>query len=242
MNKPIMNQLPGEKESLAATMRNVFRLHDANLNKLLPAQVVNYDRTKNLATVQPMIMFVDTNDQQHMRGQVANVPVVSLGGGGFTINFPLQNGDFGWLLAADRDVSQFLQNMKASAPNTLRTHSFSDSWFIPDVFRQYTINSADANAMVIQSLDGTTRISIRAGEIDITAPTTVKVTTPNAVFSQNVQITGLLSANGGFNATGGGNQPCTLPQDTTINGINVANHGHNGVQSGSSRTGGGMVT
>lgn len=251
MNKPILNALPGQDESLSGTMRALFKMHGQNVDNLIPAKVVNYDRANNIATVQPQIMYQDTQDQQHSRGQLANIPVISLGGGGFTINFPLVNGDFGWILAADRDFTLFLQAMKESEPNTQRQHSFSDSWFIPDVFRQYTINSADSNAMVIQSLDGTTRISIRAGEIDIIAPSAVKVTTPKATFSQDVEIqgnlqvdknttvTGQTAVNGGFTSATG--QNCTLPANTTCGGINVTSHGHNGVQSGSARTGGGMV-
>lgn len=246
---PLVNNAPGDNETLPAALAAVLDMHGKRTDKLIPAQVLQYDRAKNMATVQPMIMLVDMNDNTRMRNQIANIPVLSLGGGGFTINFPLKAGDFGWIFAADRDISLFVQDLKASPPNTFRSHSFSDSWFIPDIFRKYTIAAEDSTDMVIQSVDSGTRIAISNGEIRITAPSYVKVTTPKATFSQDVEILGKLTvqqmtySNGGFSAIGTGGTPiCTLPTNTTVGGINVSAHGHNGVQSGSSRTSDGMVS
>lgn len=248
-NKPLVNQLPGENKSFAAGLLALMDAHAGfRTNKLLPAKVVQYNRTTNVATVQPMVMVVDTNDNTRMRNNIASVPVLSLGGGGFTINFPLKQGDFGWILAADRDISTFLENLAPAPPNTFRKHRFEDSWFIPDVFRQYTIAGSDANALVIQSLDSTTRISISNGQVNIFAPTSCTVTTPQATFTQNVAVqgnlivTGNTQVNGGFDASGSSSSSVTLPANTKVNGIVVATHGHNGVQTGSSRTSAGMVS
>lgn len=246
-NKPLVNVAPGEKDSLAAALAALFNMNGLRTDKLIPAEVVEYDRANNKATVQPMIMIIDVSDNTRQRNQIAEVPVMSLGGGGFHINFPLKQGDLGWILAADRDISQFLQGLSMAAPNTLRKHSFADSWFIPDVFRKYTINAADADAMVIQSTDGTTRISISEGVINITAPTSVTVTTPlatftgNVVVNQNLTVTGATTVNGGFNASGSGSTSVTLPSNTTIGGIAVYGHGHISSTAGT-RTSGGMIT
>jgi hypothetical protein len=249
-SKPLSNQLPGEaKAGIGHSLVQLMGLHAGlRIHKLLPAQVVQYNRTTNLATIQPMIMALDTNDTPQERQALASVPVLSLGGGGFTVNFPLKENDFGWMLAADRDISTFLQGNTQAPPNSMRKHRFEDSWFVPDVLRQYVINEADAANMVITSLDGTLRISLGAGVITLTAPTGVKVVTPLAEFTQDVQIdgnatiTGMTTVNGGFTATGGtGSEVCSLPASTTIGGIVVANHGHE--QDGTSgRTAGGMIS
>jgi hypothetical protein len=248
-NKPLINAAPGESRNFAAGMAAVLDMHTAQrVRKLWPAQIVAYNRTTNIATVQPMIMLIDTGDTARMRQQIASVPVLSLGGGGFHVSFPLKQGDFGWILAADRDISTFLENLTPAPPNTLRKHRFEDSWFIPDVYHKYTINGSDSNAMVIQSVDGTTRISIIEGQVNIFAPTSVTVTTPQATFTQNVAVqgnlavTGNTTVNGGFNANGSSGATVALPANATIGGIVVATHGHDGVQTGSSRTGGGMVS
>lgn len=251
---PLLATTSSNKKRLPGVMQAALRGHQLNVDGMIPAKVVSFDRVNNWADVQPLIMWVDTQNNNYSRFQLTNVPVISLGGGGFHINFPLKSGDLGWICASDRDISLFLQTLGESAPPTGRLHKFEDGLFIPDVFRKYTINSADSAAMVIQSVDGTTRISISEGTINITAPTAVNVTTPMATFSQNVHVegsltvdqnatvTGMTQVNGGFNATGGGNQVCTLPQSTTINGINVANHGHTQQNNGVGRTANGMIT
>jgi hypothetical protein len=76
------------------------------------------------------------------------------------------------------------------------------------------------------------------GDVDIQKTLTVN---SNTTMKANQTITGLLSANGGFNATGGGNLPCVLPQSTTIGGIAVYGHGHIETNAAGGRTSGGMV-
>lgn len=253
MVNPVFNTHPGQND-FSAGIRKLLDQHAQGSEKLIPAKVVSFDRKANTAMVQPMIMLVDTDNNTRLRNSISEVPVVSLGGGGFHISFPIKPGDLGWILAADRDISLFMQNLSASRPNTMRKHTFADSWFIPDVFRQYTINSEDDECMVIQTTDAATRISIDKGKITITAPTSVKIDTPIATFTkdvhiqgnvqidQNLNVTGLMQIYGGFNATAGGNQPCTLPQDTTIGGIMVYGHGHIQTAVNGQRTSAGMVS
>lgn len=257
-NKPLINQQPGEANSspnfFAAGMAALFNADALRTNKLIPARILQYNRTTNVATVQPLVMLVDVNDNARTRNQIASAPVLSLGGGGFTVNFPLKDGNLGWILAADKDISTFLENLAPAPPNTMRKHRFEDSWFVPDVFRKYVINAEDDANMVITSVDGTTRVSIGEGVVNITAPGSARVTTPtwtldgdgvvtgNFTIQKNLTVTGMTNVNGGFSATGtGGNQNCTLPAATTVGGIIVATHGHISTSPGS-RTSGGMIT
>jgi hypothetical protein len=246
-NKPVVNRAPGEENSLSATLDAVLGMHGMKTDRLIPAQVIDFDRVNNVAVVQPMIMLWDVSDNTRPRKSIASIPVLSLGGGGFHISFPLKQGDLGWILAADRDIGLFMQGLSMSRPNTLRKHTFSSGWFIPDVFRKYTLNGADSANMVLQTTDGSTRISIGEGTVTITAPTLVKIDTQTAQFTHDVDITGNLTVtgqtvvNGGLDASGSSAAEVTLPTNTTIGGIVVYGHGHNGVQSGPNRTTGGMV-
>jgi Phage protein Gp138 N-terminal domain len=248
MTKPLLSQMPTVRASLAHALQHSAHQQRLALDNMLPATIVSFDRAHNTATVQPMVSWVDTEDNATIRRSLINIPVLSLGGGGFHISFPLKQGDLGWIHASDRDISNFKKGLaQQGVPSTTRSHEFADGMFIPDVYRQYVINGADTSAMVIQSVDGATRISISNGNVVITAPTAVTVTTPMATFSTNVHVKGTLlvdqqiSANGGFNATGGGNLSCVLPQMTTINGITVATHGHQQQNNGSGRTAAGMI-
>jgi hypothetical protein len=241
---PLLDALPGNRQAgVAGLITEALRKFAVDDDNMIPAKVVNFDREKNLVTVQPLIMWVGMDDKNYSRKQIANLNCISLGGGGFHISFPLNEGDLGWIMAADRDIALFKSSLAESAPNTHRVHSFSDALFIPDVFRQYTINSSETAAMVIQSTDAATRIAIFPDQIHITAPAILKVTTPTAEFSADVHVkgnllvdhnsvtTGATTANGGFTAAAG--QACTLPATTTVNGKAVNGHVHTDPQGGS---------
>jgi len=207
-----------------------MRSGELNFEVMLPAILINFDRAKNIATIQPLITWIDMGDNAKPRNQYADVPVVSLGGGGFHISFPLKKGDLGWIHAADRDMSQFIKSLKMAKPNSMRTHKFEDGLFVPDVFRQYAINSEDGAALVIQSTDGATRISVRADNIKITAPTGVTIDTPLTTITGNVKINGDVVMD----------KSLSVAIEATVAGIPVTKHGHISSAPGT-RTANGMI-
>lgn len=249
---PLLGQSPAEAKSYPAGLLAILDRMRLSIENVLPAMVTQYDRTKNKATVKPMVSFVDANDRPVSRGVVNNVPVLAMGAGGYVINFPCKSGDLGWIVAADRDISAFLSSLIESAPALSRSHTFSDAMFIPDIFSKYSIAAEDDGAMVIQTVDSATRIAIdSSGEVRITAPSQVKITTPKTVISDDVVIggnlevaknstvAGMTAMNGGVDASASNASSVTLPANSTIGGINVLGHGHE--QNGDSgRTSGGM--
>lgn len=207
---------------------------------MIPATVISYDRVKNLATIKPVIHFVSLDDKPVERQELVEIPVLALGGGGFVLNFPLKQGDLGWIFAGDRELSTFLEELKAAAPSHGRAKSFADGLFIPDIFRQYTIGDGDANAVVLQSLDGSVKVSLSPSEINIVAPSAVKITTPTTEISNDLIVNGKSTFKGGVEADSG--TTVTLPAGTTIGDIDVTDHGHTQQNSGSGRTAGGMTS
>lgn len=232
---PLLAQTSSDKQRMLGALMAAIRGYELTSDQLLPAIVQSFDRENNVAVIRPLIQWVDVGNGLHDRHPLAQINVLSLGGGGFHISFPLAAGDLGWIIASDRDISLFKQSLDTAAPNTGRLHSFEDGWFVPDVFRKYTIDGADTDAMVIQSVDSLTRISIKNGVVEITAPTSLTVTSPETTFTGNVTVnqnlnvdgtetvTGLLTANGGLNVP---NAPATLPANATVGGVNVTTHGH----------------
>lgn len=86
------------------------------------------------------------------------------------LSFNLNPGDLGWVAANDRDISLFLQTYNETVPNSGRVKNFADGVFIPDVMMGYTINPLDSANAVLQSTDGTVKISLGTGKITISAP------------------------------------------------------------------------
>ena len=101
------------------------------LEKITVAEVISYNQSTNRVVVQILNQAVTSDGQKLPRKPLEDIPVVQLSGGGFTVNFPLQQGDKGLLLACDRDISIFKQNLTTYAPATYQKHRYKDSFFLP---------------------------------------------------------------------------------------------------------------
>lgn len=207
-NPPSMD--PADNNSLAGSIRFAFSKMIQNVNGMLPAQVIAYDRAANRVQVQILISLITTDGGVVPRPQIASIPVLLLGGGNLFISFPIQTGDLGWVIANDRDISNFLSTYAQSIPNTNRICQFSDGLFIPDIMRNYTIAGENDAAMVIQNRDGSVCLAISETDITITAAETVTINAAhnlnvnadaNSVFTLNSGV-GTLGVVGNITATG----------------------------------------
>lgn len=238
--RQLTNANQTDNVSLFAALQSMLQRGKLDTDGMIPATIVSFDRDKNIAVVKPVIQWLSLDDKPVSRHDLTEISVLSLGGGGFHISFPLNPGDLGWIFASDRDLSDFKKELKESPPPTGQTKTFAHGLFIPDVFRQYTINSEDSGAMVIQSTDGKTRISIRKDNIKITAPGNVTIDTPQTTITGKLNVKQLATFEGGI--TGNTGTAVTLPANTTVGGINVTTHGHIQQNQGSGRTAGGMTS
>jgi phage baseplate assembly protein gpV len=157
-----------------------------DINGMLPARVIKYDRAANRVQVQLLISLITTSGASVPRAQIASIPVLLLGGGGLFISFPINPGDLGWVIANDRDISNFLSTYSTSIPNTNRISQFSDGLFVPDIMRGYTLASDAAGAMVIQNMDGSVSVAISDTDVTVTAADSVTI---NAGHNVNINAT-----------------------------------------------------
>lgn len=208
---------PANAGSLLGMAQELLRKHLMSVDDMLPARVISYDRATNRAQVVPMIRILTTDNRQIERAQIASVPVMWPGGGGFIITFPLNPGDLGWIKANDRDISLFLQTFKTNAPNSFRLHTFQDAVFMPHPMTGYTIAGEDAGNAVIQSLDGSVKVSLGADSVKVAAGALSMTIGPASIdFAGQVNI----------------------PDGATINGIPFVTHGHTNVENGPDTSGG----
>ena len=166
-NKPSID--PANIGSLVGTFDHIFLKNIQAIDGVIPATVVAYDRNSSppRAQVQPAINIKTTDGQSQPRAQIVNVPVCRIGSGGYFLDFNVKPGDYGLLIACDRDISLFMQNKTASAPNTYRVKSFSDSFFLPIVLKSATIDSENSEFAVLQNEDGSVCISIQTNRVKI---------------------------------------------------------------------------
>ncbi len=227
------NAPPSRNQAMDGTLFGVLELFRAKFlqstDDMLPAKVIAYDRATNRAQIQPLIVMVNTLNEQINRAQIASVPVLQIGGGGFVMSFPIKTGDLGWIKANDRDISFFLKTYANSAPNTQRKHSFSDAVFIPDSFmKDVTINEEDDDNLVIQSLDGSVRIALWDNQVKITAPAIILDTATTTCTGELIVDGDITSSTGDITATMG---------DVLAQSVSLHNHIHSGVTTGGGTTG-----
>lgn len=159
---------PPCEDSDSAALSYISRNINLSLDVCQPAIVKSYDREKNTVTVAPAVMEATATGEFIPRSEI-DVPVFSPCGGGFVMNFPLKEGDTGWLLCNDRDISLFKQQRTVINPNTYRIHSLEDSFFIPDRVNKFEVDNADKENLVIQSLDRNIKITVAKDAIQFTA-------------------------------------------------------------------------
>lgn len=224
---------PANDDSLLGMARQILDKFLNNIDDMLPARVVSYDRASNRATVVPMVKLLTTDNRQIGRAQVASVPVMMFGGDGVALSFNLKAGDLGWIKANDRDISLITQGFKDSAPNTLRKHSFQDAVFIPDVMHGLTAAAEDQTHAVLQTLDGAVRVAIWPDRVKITAgslsaefgPANITLSNGGAGMSMTPTATTFTGH-------------VSFPDGASVGGIEFGTHKHTNVQTGGGTSGG----
>ena len=205
---------PANNGSLVGVMNFAVQKMMQAMNGMLPAQVTSYDRDTNRVEVQLMISLKTTDGSQIPRPHLVNIPVLQLGGGTFSISFPLKAGDIGWVIAADRDISTFLQNYTQTAPPTTRMHNFADGMFIPDLMKSYNISGSNEDYLIIQNEDASIQVemglnsSTGANEINVTGDR-INITVNNS--TGYVVINGNLFVSGTINSPAGTVVPLPVP-------------------------------
>lgn len=220
--KSLTTGKPAARKKLVSAIDAMLYRLQVDMENMLPAIVVAYDRDSNMATVRPIIMNVDVNDNRLTRYELSKIPVLSIGGGGFHISFPIKQGDLGWIHASDRDLSLFKQSLQDAAPSNGILHKFGNGMFIPDVFRQYTIDAEDEDAMVIQTTDSKVRISLHNDHIKMTTPVSVILDTPLTELSGDLLVGGNTVMQGQVIM----DKTLNVAEETTTAGIDFTTHGH----------------
>lgn len=178
ITKTIPSNNPADCNTLDGLNNTLIDKIFLNLKKVCPGIVQSYNRQTNRAVIKPAITGIASQGQKVPKDNLVNIPVLNLSGGGVVLSFPIKQGDTGWLIAADRNISIFKQNLVESAPNDYRKHCFEDSFFIPDKIND--LNILDNDSFIIQTIDGATSISLKenllnliATAINLTGTTTI---------------------------------------------------------------------
>lgn len=167
----VMNDVPMPGSINSDSVRNAIRrIVEEVLDErqhVMMGKVTVYDREKHLAYVKPMVKMVG-NMGHELELAPIRCTVHRFSAHGYVIDMPLSEGDTGWIIAADTDTSNAKQSTDPEPPTDLRKNRYSFGFFIPDQFGEKPLHDEDlAGRLVIQTTDGSQRISMGAGDIQI---------------------------------------------------------------------------
>jgi hypothetical protein len=197
--KEIFNPDISQTHGTQAFINNLIERIKKEISVCLPAQVKAYDRAAHKVSIHLGLRNKTKAGTIYEVPVIENVPVVINGGGGYCVNFPLNAGDKGWLLIADKDISGFVNSLAISTPNTFRLHNLADAVFIPDVMKTAQINEADAGRAVFQTLDGSVKVSLGQDNIKVLGDVSHN---GNLDIDGNINITGNLVVAGDISSSG----------------------------------------
>lgn len=141
---------PANVEGDIGFFRALFRIHDVAQERALPCIVRRYDAETGRASVEPLVKNMVRNVdgwEERPRPVYEDIPVMRLCRGGFSVDFPLSEGDIGILLALDRNCADAIKdnsgevdldgshdNKGPKAPGDMSLASFANGVFIPFSF------------------------------------------------------------------------------------------------------------
>ncbi len=202
----------------------------------VPAIVLNFDSSKQLATIQIAIQGVGADGKSFEQPPILSVPVYFAGGGGFSIQHKIQAGDEGIALFSQRAIDSFISKGAGQPNPILRFHDFTDAMFFSGLrSTPNKISNFNTDGIGIYKDDGSQKISIKSdGTIEITTTGKAEVNgsefLPNGIINCTAVNTGSLATGaivaptGGSGISIGSSDPNSPP--VLLNGVNMNEHKH----------------
>lgn len=182
---PFINSLQGYIVALVNK-----QLH--NLQTCIPA-IVSKVIDRNTVVVTPAVQQINSKWETVEWADI-KLPVHNPFGAGIVVSMPVAVGDTGWIIAGDLDPSLFINTIadgaKPARQNILNRHAYQFGFFIPDKISGANISAADDGALVVQTSDGDTKISIKDGTITISSKSALNINAETITITggQNVTI------------------------------------------------------
>lgn len=101
---------------------------------------------------------------------IVDAPVIFLGGGGFSLTFPVSVGDECLVLFNDRDIDAWFAGSSSSANPTGRLHSFADAFVLVGIRSlPKLILSPDGDGAALRNRFGTSKVLVLDDGVTITS-------------------------------------------------------------------------
>lgn len=203
----------------------------------MPGIIESFNAEANTVVVQPAIIgkrqMPDGSFVDFPLPLCLDVPIDFPSGGGFTLTFPLAQGDEGLIVFASRCIDSWWQSGGIQNQAEFRMHNLSDGFFLPG-FRSKprAIVDVSLDSVQLRSDDGVRFVEIDGDAVRLVANPTnyveVKATGVTKVrASTSIDLNGVVITAAGV---------VTAPGEGTFNGHTVGAHKHGGVTAGAAQT------
>ena len=161
------------KRTIIQTMRQ--------LRVSMPCEVVRYNSKRQMVDVRIVQPEIDLAGNNIPMPVITNIPVSFVRCGNSHITHPINKGDTGFIVFADRDISSWVETNNRSVVDSARTHSMQDSYFVPGIIGGGT--NANANDVEIKYNNSTIHLR-KNGDIDIKASGNINMTAKRINLNQ----------------------------------------------------------
>lgn len=154
----------------------------------LPAIVTKYDPEAMTVEVQPAIQgrqfSLELQDFESITMPlVVDVPVVFPSGGGFTLTFPIAEGDEVLLVISSRCIDAWWQSGGVQPQAIFAMHDLSDGFAIPGPKSQpRVISGVSTDSVQLRSDDGNSKVEVQGDTINIETTATVHLDAASIVL------------------------------------------------------------
>ena len=196
MTKPIFRPFINSEQDLISAMLSDF---SSKFQTCIPA-VVKEVISRDTVKVSPAVLQTN-GDKKPVPWADITTTVLTPFGNSLFISMPCKAGDTGWLVGSDLDTSRFKENKKPATQKGFTRHLYQYGFFIPDAINGYSVSEDDDGAIVLSTLDGKTKISLKDKEINVVSDDKLKINAKSITID---------SSN----------------NDVVIDGVNFKNHTH----------------
>lgn len=219
---------PPNIATLAENIKRGVETRLKDLHTAMPGIIESFDPETQLASIQPAVKRIFKTREENIEvlnptdlPLLINVPVIYPRGGGFSMTFPVKQGDECLLVFCERSIDNWHETGKVREPGAKRFHSLSDATaFVGLSSKVNKVPDYDPDNTVIKKDDNSVSITLFTdGNMKLKADTKLTVESPDSEFTGNVKILQNLEVIG----------DTTLSSTVTSNGKDISDtHTHSG--------------
>lgn len=199
--------------TLTDAMRSSIQYYMTGVHTAIPATFIDFDETDRSATVQPSINKNYMDDTTARLPVIHKVPVMFPFGGGSSVTFPINPGDYCLLIVCERSLEEWKRLGIDEKPIDRRKFNLSDAVAIPGLV-PFT--------ETMQPIDDNFTIRYGDSSIRITQSGQIQINSGNELVSVNAGGNVNVTAGGQINASSSGDVNVTSNGTIRLNGSKIA--------------------